>query len=244
MPWVQTTASSHEASHVANSDLGRAWRRDGAVRLPDPRFLLMTALVVEVGNWYTHKRQLQNRADAAALAAGVEYSSQIYRCLSSNPADVAIAEAELRKTARAFAGDRTYLPATGGGPDRQTDPARANDQIANQNNLDVVLNSTTYTAGTDHSDGGAPCFNHTGDTISPGGGQWTDVKVTENDTGAIWKHFNPDLHARARVDLRPAQDRAASYPSAFPTIGSRTRRRDSSTSAMDPCSARRTCSNG
>ena len=38
-----------------------------------PLFLLLTALVVDVGDWYTHKRQLQNRADAAALAAGVEY---------------------------------------------------------------------------------------------------------------------------------------------------------------------------
>ena len=32
-----------------------------------PVFLLLTALVVDVGNWYTHKRQLQNRADAARL---------------------------------------------------------------------------------------------------------------------------------------------------------------------------------
>ena len=38
-----------------------------------PIALLLDALVVETGNWYTHKRQLQNRADAAALAAGVEY---------------------------------------------------------------------------------------------------------------------------------------------------------------------------
>ena len=35
-----------------------------------PVFLLLTALVVDVGNWFTHKRQLQNRADAAAFAAG------------------------------------------------------------------------------------------------------------------------------------------------------------------------------
>ena len=31
-----------------------------------PVFLLLTALVVDVGNWFTHDRQLQNRADAAA----------------------------------------------------------------------------------------------------------------------------------------------------------------------------------
>ena len=36
-----------------------------------PVMLLLTALVVDVGNWYTHKRQLQNRADAGALAGGL-----------------------------------------------------------------------------------------------------------------------------------------------------------------------------
>lgn len=174
-----------------------------------PVFLLLTAFVVEVGNWYTHKRQLQNRADAAALAAGVEYSSQIYRCLSTNPADVVIADAALRQAARAFAGDRTYVAAAG-------DPTRVNDQIANQSNLDVVLNSTSYTVGTDDSDGGSPCFDHTGDTVSPAGGHWTDVKVTENNTGAIWKLFGPDIHARARVDLRPAADLSGFVPLGIP----------------------------
>ena len=38
-----------------------------------PVFLLLGALVVDAGNWYTHKRSLQNRADAGALAAGLEY---------------------------------------------------------------------------------------------------------------------------------------------------------------------------
>ena len=38
-----------------------------------PVFLLLAALVVDAGNWYAHKRSLQNRADAGALAAGLEY---------------------------------------------------------------------------------------------------------------------------------------------------------------------------
>ena len=37
-------------------------------------FLVMFALIVDTGTWFTHKRQLQNRADAGALAAGVEYA--------------------------------------------------------------------------------------------------------------------------------------------------------------------------
>ncbi len=32
-----------------------------------PVCLLLVVMVMDVGNWYTHKRQLQNRADAGAL---------------------------------------------------------------------------------------------------------------------------------------------------------------------------------
>ena len=38
--------------------------------------LMFAALVIDVGNWFAHKRQLQNRADAGALAAGVEYQDR------------------------------------------------------------------------------------------------------------------------------------------------------------------------
>ena len=48
-----------------------------------PVFLLLTALVVDVGNWFTHDRQLQNRADAAAFAAGVEYANNWKACIQS-----------------------------------------------------------------------------------------------------------------------------------------------------------------
>ena len=45
-----------------------------------PVFLLLAALVVDAGNWYAHKRSLQNRADAGALAAGLEYVKQLKAC--------------------------------------------------------------------------------------------------------------------------------------------------------------------
>lgn len=40
-----------------------------------PILLLFAAFSIEVGTWYVHKRSLQNRADAAALAAGGVYAS-------------------------------------------------------------------------------------------------------------------------------------------------------------------------
>ena len=49
-----------------------------------PVFIVMTAMVIDVGQWYTHKRQLQNRADAAAFAAGVEYAKNWKACVQTH----------------------------------------------------------------------------------------------------------------------------------------------------------------
>ena len=76
----------------------------GAVMIPV--FLLLTALVVDVGNWYTHKRQLQNRADAAAFAAGVEYAKNWKACVqTADPALKASTAQEIADAARQYAGD-------------------------------------------------------------------------------------------------------------------------------------------
>jgi hypothetical protein len=45
-----------------------------------PVLFLLLALVFDAGNWFTHSRQLHNRADAAAQAAGVEFGRQWARC--------------------------------------------------------------------------------------------------------------------------------------------------------------------
>ena len=71
-----------------------------------PVFLLLTALVVDVGNWYTHKRQLQNRADAAAFAAGVEYARNWKACIQTGDAALrASTGGKIADAARQYAGD-------------------------------------------------------------------------------------------------------------------------------------------
>ena len=62
-----------------------------------PVFLLLAALVIDVGNWYTHKRQLQNRADAAAFAAGVEYAKNWQECVYDGPTRQARGEGTARR---------------------------------------------------------------------------------------------------------------------------------------------------
>ncbi len=100
-----------------------------------PVFLLLTALVVDVGNWFTHNRQLQNRADAAAFAAGVEYAKNWKACVQTGNAGP---EGRARR-----ARSRMRRGSTRATPRRPTTrPARCralrNTEIANQANLDVV----------------------------------------------------------------------------------------------------------
>ena len=103
-----------------------------------PVFLLLTALVVDVGNWFTHKRQLQNRADAAAFAAGVEYAKNWQECVYAAPTHQAAAKATRRRrspTRRASTRATPRRPTTRAAPCRRR--RSTNTEIATQSNLDV-----------------------------------------------------------------------------------------------------------
>src|SRR2546423_375016 len=43
-----------------------------------PVLVLFVAFAIEVGHWYDYSRNLQNRADAAALAAAVTYGGSCF----------------------------------------------------------------------------------------------------------------------------------------------------------------------
>jgi hypothetical protein len=184
-----------------------------------PVFLLLTALVVDVGNWYTHKRQLQNRADAGAFAAAVEYQRSWEDCVQGGNASLKLDTAKnIANAAREYAGDAEaadYEPTTG-----QPSPStlsKYNTQIANQANVDVTINSNspTYDDDLDYKDGRVgdradPCYNHAGDSISPAGGYWTDVRVKERNLPSFFGRLGVPLArngARARVEIRPTIDK-------------------------------------
>ncbi len=191
-----------------------------------PVFIVMTAMVVDVGQWYTHKRQLQTRADAGAFAAGIEYGDYWQACVyDGTDANLLAAKAT---AARAIANRARQYAADTEAADYAPDPLPAtlyNQNIANQPKLDVVVNSTTYTDDTDYTDGGGsppagdPCLNHAGDSISPAGGQWVDVRVKENDLPSIFGSIGVPLRrnvARARVEIRPAKSGNKFLPLAVP----------------------------
>ena len=104
-----------------------------------PVFIVMTAMVVDVGQWYTHKRQLQTRADAGAFAAGIEYGDYWQACVyDGTDANLLAAKAA---AARAIANRARQYAADTDSADYTPDPLPAtlyNQNIANQSKLDVM----------------------------------------------------------------------------------------------------------
>ena len=212
---------------AAKCRLARRDERGGIIVLSAlmiPVILLLVALVIDVGDWYTHKRQLQNRADAGAFAAGVGYAKNWKACVqTSDPALRAATAVKIADAAREYAGDPEASDYAGA----SLPSTLQNTEIANQAKLDVVINSNdpNYTDDTDYTDGGGsamlgtPCSLHTtGDDISAPG-HWTDVRVKERDlpslVGALGLPL-PRNGARARVDVRPAISGTRFLPLAVP----------------------------
>jgi uncharacterized membrane protein len=69
-----------------------------------PVLLLLTAFLIDTGDWFTHKRQLQNRADAGAFAAGVAYGQYWKACVqTSDPVLKAATAVKIADAARQYA---------------------------------------------------------------------------------------------------------------------------------------------
>jgi hypothetical protein len=100
-----------------------------------PVLLVVLMFVVDVGNWFVHKRHLQMQADAGALAGG-----GVFQFPCSDPAIIG--------ETRNYAGD----PSSATPYNLQIPPTQ-------QANVHVLINSTSYwnKGGSDYSDGGMPC---------------------------------------------------------------------------------------
>jgi len=206
-----------------------------------PVFVLLAALVIDVGTWYTHKRQLQNRADAAAFAAGVAYGKNWQACAQTGNTTLKQQTAQrIANAAYQYAGDPETADYSNIDPSGALPATLFNDQILAQsalgslvnNRLDVVLNSANndYTNNQDYTDDNDlnpatkadPCFGHTSDPeglshATPGSpAQWVDVKTTERKSARMLGPFSPDIHARARVEIRPALSGHRFLPLAVP----------------------------
>ena len=170
-----------------------------------PAFLFLLLLVLDVGNWYVHKRHLQMQADAAALAGGAYFGD----CFSPDATKAAGANLAITNAATAYAGNgsSTYNRQVGGGSPRVT----------------TLYNSRTFAVGTfvdPNVDIEQPCQTpHL----------MFDVKQTEANVpyilGAMVDALVPGgtsvvpaINARARVQLKKAVILQGSLPLAVPDI--------------------------
>ena len=121
------------------SEALRARREEGGVLVMVVLFLpvlvLFVIFVVDVGNWFVHKRHLQLQADAGALAGGGSFT---YPCVDDT----------IVERTRLYAGD----PGTTGAYNLQIPPTDGS-------NIHVLINSDSFwnEGGTNYSDGGPPC---------------------------------------------------------------------------------------
>lgn len=145
--------------------------------------MIVGSLVISVGSWYTHARQLQTKVDAAALAGGGTWS---FPCNSDTDARIA-------GTARIFFGEHTA--ATG-----SAITGSYNQQVGGVegDQLFVTLNQAgwwddTFPGSDFTSPLGSVC-----ESLS------LDVKATEDDSPLLWGWlpFLPDIKRKARVEIQ------------------------------------------
>jgi hypothetical protein len=152
-----------------------------------PVLLALGAVVVSVGNWYTHARHLQTKADAGAFAGGAAWG---FPC----GADIDLRIEELARTyvgphvqanGTPYAGV-TYNPQIGGVPGED---------------VHVVLNGSAWF---DDDSNPFPLDRNSPASTSICESKVLDVKVTEEDSFPLFRVLPlfPDIKRKARVEIQ------------------------------------------
>src|SRR5436309_2386486 len=136
--------------------------------------IFFVAFVIDIGNFYTHKRHLQLQADAGAFAGGGQFAACIGATAAQRQDTGSSANAGMISTTRKYGGDpnATAPYNTQIGVTQLKAPPTGSDSDAG---VHLLVNSTKFWnhGGTDYSDSGgvsgAPCYT-----------KFVDVKVTES----------------------------------------------------------------
>jgi Putative Flp pilus-assembly TadE/G-like len=172
-----------------------------------PTLLALTAVVLDIGNMYVHKKHNQTLVDAAAFAGATKFVGCSFQF--GNPAAANFA---IKETALQYAGDTHRGPGT------------YNLQVQKPDDVRVVLNGATFWNPGDGMDG------EIDDTLDPDGNPATpgdpcstktlDVKATDHDvpllTGLF--PFKPDAKSRARVEIHQVLEQNGMLPWAVPEV--------------------------
>lgn len=176
-----------------------------------PVLFAIGAIVLDIGNWYVHKRHLQTQVDAAVLASGPQFVGCF---LDQTSANAAIASRAL-----AYAGD-TLRPGklASGAPDSTT-----NLQVQQPNDVRIALNSARYWQ---QSDGLVPGTNGYAldNTIATPGDpcstRFLDAKATDDEAPPLWGllPFTPSPKSKARIEIRDLLSARGLLPWAVPEV--------------------------
>jgi hypothetical protein len=147
-----------------------------------PMLLALGAIVLAVGNWYTHAKHLQTKVDAAAFAGGASWG---FPC----GADI---DANIEAQARMFVGSHTAADGT-----VVTSPHNPQLSGVDGNRIYTSLNQAQWWSGSfpssDFSDPLGPVCQS----------KILDVKATQQDAPLLWRYlpFFPDIKRKARVQI-------------------------------------------
>jgi len=172
-----------------------------------PLILLLSVIVVDVGNWYVHAKRLQTLVDAGAFAAAPKFVGCSVQFGNPSAANVGI-----RDTALAYAGDPTR------------DPATKNLQVQEPGEVHVLLNSPRYWGPGDPMNGAG--LDYTWDIDGNGSGgdpcseRSLDVKATDFDVPLLFGFipFGADPKPLARIEVRQVIEQNGMLPWAVPEV--------------------------
>jgi hypothetical protein len=170
-----------------------------------PLVAIFASFAIDASHWWDFSRNLQNRADAAALAAGTELAPA---CLGVGGTAT---QTDVGQTAQQYAGPPVGTPSPGGvptGPNLPYQFGSVPQPYQNQPNLGsdpsnffLVLNGpSSYTDGGRNFNGGAQNFcSATYDITTP----TVDVWATQANVPMFINMFglHPNISAHARVQL-------------------------------------------
>lgn len=165
------------------------------VALLTPGLVLLLALVVQIGNWYLHKRHLQTQVDAAALAAAQHFSD----CLNTAGGTV---ETNMEAVASQYGG-------VGGAATYNTQLGTASGRAGS---VVLAYQRNAYPPPATKPDTDVPEGQ---DACTSG---MFDVKATEGGIPHIFSLglLPVSVHAHARVQLRALTEQKGLMPVAVP----------------------------
>ena len=168
------------------------------VALTLPVLIGVGGLIVDVGNWYSHKRHLQVQADAGALAGAGKFRIPCNATVDAAIKNEAALYSSVEYTGPGYTPGPGYNPQTGGTPPDQ---------------LHRRINSKTFYSQ-------AAPVDDTVQTGEPCAAKMIDVKLTETNLPWYLKAAQvPFINAHARVEIKKKLSSAGALPVGVPEVG-------------------------